>query len=78
MRQFQFRNGFEEGTTNIYAIALQCTLDYEVEVLVDQAWVAAKSLSSIAALLSSEATMSSHIVAGGDPLYISETMAAIV
>ncbi len=77
MTQFQFRNGFEEGTTNIYAIALQCTLDYEVEVFVDNAWVAAKGLPSITSLLSNEATMSSHIVEGGDPLYISETMAAI-
>ena len=77
MTQFQFRNGFEEGTINIYAIAFQCTLEYNVEVMVDQAWVSAKSLPTIATLLPPNSTTMNPIVEGTDPLYISDSIVAI-
>ena len=35
MTTFQFRNGFEEGVTSKYALAFQCTLDYDVEILIE-------------------------------------------
>ena len=77
MTTFQFRNGFEEGVTSTYALAFQCTLDYDVEVLMDNQWVSAITISDIKSLIPTESTADSHIAEGNNPLYISDDMVAI-
>lgn len=77
MTTFQFRNGFEEGVTSKYELALQCTLDYDVEILAENEWVSATIVSDIKGLIPTESTTDNHIVEGNNPLYISEKMMAI-
>ena len=50
MTQYRFRNGFEDGNANGYAIAFQCCLDYHVEVEINGSWTLAKDVSEISTL----------------------------
>ena len=60
MPTYQFRNGFEEGTANIYGIALQCFLDYTVEIYHNDTWTLATDIQVIASLIPNVETKHLH------------------
>lgn len=80
MTTFPFRNGFEEGIANIFAIAFQYSLGYNVEIFKDNRWLSARMETAIEALIPKELKEPSYneMVAGGAPLYISDDIAAIL
>ena len=76
MTTFQFRNGFEEGVT-VDINRTSMYPDYDVEILIENKWVSATTVSDIKGLIPTESTTSSHIIEGDNPLYISDDMVAI-
>lgn len=79
MTEYQFRNGFAQGTSNQYAIAFQCCLDYQVEVFIEQKWLRAQEVPVIQALIPDVQISTKNKYDQSDlPLYICEDIVAVL
>ena len=80
MNMYRFRNGFEEGEANIYAIAFQCCLHYNVEVFLHGTWTPANKVTDVAKLIPQQNAKPTYQYSHNSsyPLYISDEIVAIL